>query len=64
MIHGQVLTSNGHGLVVLAKRLVTNMHFSGTTGVVKTKIIAMPTCAQMILATVRFNCHVILNIVS
>ena len=55
MIHGQALTSNGHVLVVLAKRLATNMHFSGTTGVVKTKITAMPTCAQMTLVTVSLK---------
>ena len=52
MIHGRVLSFNGHVLVVLAKHLAINMHSSGTTGMVKIKKIAMPICAPMILATV------------
>ena len=52
MIHGLVLTSNGHVLVDLVRRLETNMLYSGTTGMEKTKLIVMLICVQTILVTV------------
>ena len=52
MIHGLVLTSIGHVLVVLVKRSETNMLFSGTTGMEKIKLIVMLICVQTILVTV------------
>ena len=52
MIHGLVLTSNGHVLVDLVNRSETNMLFSGTIGMEKTKLIAMLICARTILVTV------------